>query len=60
MLFSDVYDSPAPIRSAMADKWWHEDCQGELDANTLHVLLEAEGMRRRILAARVLEGRAAA
>ena len=58
MLFSDVYDSPAPIRSAMADKWWHEDCQGELDANTLHVLLEAEGMRRRILAEQIVRAAA--
>lgn len=58
MLFEEVYNSPAPIRSALAEKWWHEHCQGEATADVMHVLFEAEGQRQRILAQQLL-GRAA-
>jgi len=49
MLFEEVYDSPAPIRSALAEKWWHEHCTGELTSAAQRVLFEAEGQRRRIV-----------
>lgn len=54
MLFEEVYDSPAPIRSALAEKWWHENCTGELTSDVQHVLFEAEGQRRRIVAQQTL------